>query len=78
MLTLPLITSKVAASKPQMGGKSYFRLLNLAPSGGNSLVNIIVTVGDVEPPTIFGHLVGGEPIVKPTCKGRFLFLKIAS
>ena len=33
-------------------------------------------VGGVEPPPVIGHLSGGEPIVKPTHKGRFfVFLK---
>ncbi len=30
--------------------------------------------GGAEPPSVTGHLSGGEPIVKPTLKGRFLFL----
>ena len=31
--------------------------------------------GGVEPPSVSGHLGGGEPIVKPTFSGRFIFLK---
>ena len=31
-------------------------------------------VGGSEPTPVVGHLSGGEPIVKPTQQGRFLFL----
>ena len=30
-------------------------------------------MGGNEPPLVNGHLSGGEPIVKPTHKGRFLY-----
>ena len=34
------------------------------------------TRGGYEPPLLVGHLGGGEPIVKPTLKGRFyVFIK---
>ncbi len=34
---------------------------------------IIKYRGGIEPPPVIGHLDDGEPIVKPTLKGRFLF-----
>jgi len=32
-------------------------------------------MGGAEPPPKIGHLSGGEPIVKPTQKGRFYILR---